>query len=414
MSSEVLVVGGGVAGLVAARRLAIAGRRVRLIERESRWGGQLQPWTVGGVTLDGGAESFATRGGVVASLLSDLGLAARIQTPLASPAWLYDADARARPLPAASLLGIPSAVFRRDVWRSIGTLGVLRAGADAVLPGRIGARAESLGALVSARMGHRVVDRLVAPITRGVHSRHPDELSLAAASPLLKERLRAQGSLARAVRSIRSLSPAGSAVQGLDGGMYRLIDALTSDLIQRGATLQTGAVATRAGGHTVVDGTVHEGPVLWAAGDTDAPRTTLSLVQLLVHAPGLTPPPRGTGMLVAAGAPGVHARALTHLSAKWPWISAALDSPTTGIHALRLSYDGDTADAAAVAAHDASVLLGREITVLDLAVRSWRRPSRPPQPATLAAGEDVSGTGLAAVIAGADAAARTALEEWTL
>ena len=61
---------------------------------------------------------------------------------------------------------------------------------------------------------------------------------------------------------------------------------------------------------------------------------------LVARAPDLAGAPVGSGLLVAgaAGCP-VRAKALSHLSAKWPWIGAelaALHGP--GTHALRLSY----------------------------------------------------------------------------
>ena len=64
-SDRVLIVGGGLAGLTAARRLALAGAEVTVLEASSRFGGQLATHTVGGITLDAGAEAFATRAGTV-------------------------------------------------------------------------------------------------------------------------------------------------------------------------------------------------------------------------------------------------------------------------------------------------------------------------------------------------------------
>ena len=53
------VVGGGIAGLVLARRLAMAGRSVTLLEASDRTAGLAARHTVGGIDLDAGAESFA-------------------------------------------------------------------------------------------------------------------------------------------------------------------------------------------------------------------------------------------------------------------------------------------------------------------------------------------------------------------
>src|SRR4051794_33350681 len=107
MASDAIVVGGGVGGLVAARRLALEGLSVVLLERSPLLGGQVARQRIAGVDLDAAAESFATRGEAVAGLLEELGLAEEIVTPAPAPAWLYRSDGSAVPLPATGLLGIP-------------------------------------------------------------------------------------------------------------------------------------------------------------------------------------------------------------------------------------------------------------------------------------------------------------------
>ncbi|MFX7784972.1 NAD(P)-binding protein, partial [Acinetobacter baumannii] len=62
--SHVVVAGGGVAGLVAALECAKVGRRVTVLEASDAFGGVVRSAEVGGLTLDVGAESFATRGGI--------------------------------------------------------------------------------------------------------------------------------------------------------------------------------------------------------------------------------------------------------------------------------------------------------------------------------------------------------------
>src|SRR5690554_6102149 len=83
-----IVVGAGVGGLLAARRLATAGHDVTVMEADDHPGGRVSRVTVDGLELDAGAESFATRGGHVAALLEELGLADRIVRPEARPAWV--------------------------------------------------------------------------------------------------------------------------------------------------------------------------------------------------------------------------------------------------------------------------------------------------------------------------------------
>jgi oxygen-dependent protoporphyrinogen oxidase len=179
------IIGGGIAGLTVALRLAKAGHRVTLLEATDRLGGQLAPQRIAGVELDAGAESFATRGTAVTALIEELGLTADVVTPRPAPAWLDRARGPAVPLPAAGLLGIPADPLAPDVVRAIGRAAAWRARFDAVLPRAVGSRATTLGELVEARMGRAVLDRLVAPIARGVYSREPRDLDLAVVSPTL-------------------------------------------------------------------------------------------------------------------------------------------------------------------------------------------------------------------------------------
>ena len=64
------------------------------------------------------------------------------------------------------------------------------------------------------------------------------------------------------------------------------------------------------------------------------PAASVELVTLVLDAPALDAAPRGTGVLVAAGTPGVTAKALTHSTAKWPWLAELAG----GRHVVRLSY----------------------------------------------------------------------------
>ena len=74
MSPHVAVVGGGIAGLVAAWDLVGAGCRVTLHEAGERFGGALASHRLGGVVLDSGADAYATRSAAVPQLLEELGL----------------------------------------------------------------------------------------------------------------------------------------------------------------------------------------------------------------------------------------------------------------------------------------------------------------------------------------------------
>ncbi|ANJ25500.1 protoporphyrinogen oxidase [Agromyces aureus] len=488
-TADVVVVGGGVAGLVAALECAKIGLKVALLERRDALGGCVGRLELDGLTIDSGAESFATRGGAVAELIAGLGLADAVESPNPAGAWLvWPAAGRldAAPLPKTGMLGIPANPLGEDVRRIIGWSGASRAYLDRLKPIlRIG-RAHSLGKLVRERMGDAVLDRLVTPISAGVYSTNPDDLDLDVVAPGLNEAMTRTGSLSGGVGQLLEERKAGGAVQGLTGGMHTLVDALLAQLERFGVEVVTGADVTaleRTDGGWRTTATIAAGPdgstdgaVIGAAASGTAPSepagdgstlvvdsrfvllaspaeasrgllvdavegwadatawpsaASVEIVTLVLDAPALDDAPRGTGVLVAAGTPGVTAKALTHSTAKWSWLAER----TEGRHVVRLSYgragesnplDGRSdAEVRAIALADASTLLGVDLD--DAAIRalgraSWRdalsqatlgqrdrvralEEALAAEPGIEVTGSWVAGTGLASVVPHAISAA---------
>jgi len=329
----------------------------------------------------------------------------------------------------------------------LGPDGAERAAADAGLDRSVGADAEDLASLVRLRMGEAVLDRLVRPVAGGIHAADPADLAADAVVPGLRAALAAHGSLAAAVRALRAAAPPGSAVATTTGGLFRLPRALAAAVTAAGGEIRTGTAVRalrRAGGtwELVLD----DGAVLRArrvvlatpgrpaldllAGVLDGPLPDLPAgaaithVTLAVRAAALDAAPRGSGLLVAPGAGPVRAKALTHASAKWPWLAAA---SAPGEHVLRLSYgrpgEPPTGVDAALARADAELLLGVRLEEVTDAVVVAREgalaPSTPAHREAVAAlqarvaalpglavtGTWVAGTGLAAVVPHADGAA---------
>jgi len=487
---DVLVIGGGVAGLVAARECAHLGLSVVVLEAADTAGGAVAGHEVAGLRLDAGAESFAVRGNTVAAFIADLGLTDQIVEPNPAGAWLHLPAHRpggapvSVPLPKAGVLGIPGSPLADDVRRAIGWSGALRAYADRLIPVLKIGREHSLGALVGKRMGTKVLERLVNPVAGGVYATAAADLEVDVVAPGLNRALTSTGSLSGAVTALRTAAPAGSAVRGLNGGMHRLVDALVADLGRYDVQIHTNTAVT---GFTPVDRptTGADGgqatsrswsvEVAPTASTDSAPATTdadptlearhvilavpaaaalrllaplgadfaaiaaldwpapaaVELATLVLDAPALDVHPRGTGALVAEGTPGVTAKAITHITAKWAWV-AALTPP--GRHILRLSFgragapvptlDLSDAELQELAVHDAAAILGVDLAgapVLGFARTLW---SDGLSPATIGAPERIrrvreavdgtpgldvtggwlSGTGLASVIPDALAA----------
>lgn len=418
-----LVVGGGISGLVAARELAQAGLRTTLLEATDGWGGCVGRHEVAGLTLDSGAESFATRSSAVADLAAELGLAGNVVAPHPGGAWVQLPDGP-RELPKTGVLGIPANPWDPEVRRSLGLRGSLRASLDKFLPSSVGTRADvsSVSALVRARMGRRVLERLVEPVVGGVHSADPGLLDVDMVAPGLRAGITRHGSLAAAVAAQRKgtgmqgsrvqgsggqrvPAKAGSAVAGLTGGMHTLVAALVADLRRRGVELVTGtradAVArTAAGWRIAAGGETYDADVLVIAldgpsavglledavpalaGHRPGAGPEVKLVTLVVDLPELDARPRGTGILVAPQAAGIRAKALTHATAKWDWLAAEAGP---GRHVVRLSYGRRDSAAPAGPAPAA----GPDAALLDIALQDASALLTVPVKAENLAGWDV-------------------------
>ncbi|NQX26390.1 FAD-dependent oxidoreductase [Microbacteriaceae bacterium VKM Ac-2854] len=386
---DVAVIGGGVAGLVAAIECLRIGLRVVVLEASDAVGGSVAALEIAGLRIDAGAESFATRGGHVARYLESLGLADDIVEPAAAGSWLHLADGRTVPSPKAGVLGIPSSPLAADVTAVIGAGGSARAYLDRLMPVLTIGREHSLAALVQKRMGRRVLEDLVAPVVTGVYSTRPENIDVDAAQPGLNGAITRLGSLSGAVAELRERMPAGAAVRGLRGGMFRMVDALVAKVAYLSGEIRTAATVH---GLEEADGlwrlrldeeSLLARAVILAVAEPAARaligpsadeqgEDAVELVTLVLDDARLDAAPRGTGVLVAPTATDVTAKALTHASAKWAWLAETLP---TGRHILRLSYGRpgedeplsglSASDIRALALADASRILG-----LDLAASS--------------------------------------------
>jgi protoporphyrinogen/coproporphyrinogen III oxidase len=389
---HVVVIGGGMSGLVAALECAKVGLRVSVLEAGPHVGGVLRAAEIDGLTLDVGAESYATRAGIVRELVEELGLGGAVTTPNPAGAWVAGLPGgAAAPLPRGGVLGIPDNPWAPEVRRVIGWGGAWRAYLDRLRPPLTIGHQHSLGALVRTRMGRRVLDRLVAPVTGGVYSARPDDIDVDIAAPGLNAALTRTGSLSGAVTELRGGRTAapGSAVEGLVGGMGRLVDALAARLTELGVEVRTdspvrGIRRDGAGWMVEIDGAealtadavvaaVPErharmllAPVAPALDADTSEAPVVEVVTLVVHSPELDAAPRGSGVLVVPGTRA--AKALTHSSAKWRWVAEAAGP---GRHVVRVSFGAqgeepataalDDDAAAALALREAAALLGVEL-----------------------------------------------------
>ncbi|WP_307861588.1 protoporphyrinogen oxidase [Nocardioides xinjiangensis] len=209
---DTVVVGGGIAGSVAARDLAAAGRDVLLLEASPQVGGKLRTAEVAGLSVDVGAEAMLARRPEGVALAEELGAAVVHPTGAASAVWSRGA---LRDLPR-SVMGVPLDLDQLARSGVLSPEGLARASteSDSAVDGDV-----SVGDLVAARLGDELVDRLVEPLLGGVYAGHARRLSAAAAVPQLLAMAR-RGRLLDQAAALPAAT--GPVFAGLPGGMGRL------------------------------------------------------------------------------------------------------------------------------------------------------------------------------------------------
>lgn len=443
---RVVVVGGGIAGLVAALECAKIGMRVTLVEASEHLGGTVRTIDVGGLELDAGAEGWSVRGGVVRRLVAELGLEERIVSAADAPSGIAGLPGGPALLPERTIAGIPENPWDEAVRRIIGWGGTWRAYVDRLRPPLTIGKERSLGRLVRTRMGEAVLERLVAPVSLGVWGTHPDDIDVEAVAPGLSTALTRTGSLSGAVADLLVDRPSGPRLEGLEGGMTQLIAAAEARLAELGADVRRGvrvASLDRLGeGWSIrAEGAASDSPapdfaddVIVAVPEAEARRLLAPHVPAL-DAPVAAPHPFEVVTLVASPRPdddpraavypvaGTHrAVAVVDSTVRWPWLAQRAGR---GIHVLRVSFgtaaqaaataDLDDSAAAALAREEASALLGADLDVRGAARERFDLP-RPASvlgraeataaarsaihavPGLAAVGAWLSGSGLAQVV----------------
>lgn len=342
---RVVVVGGGITGMLTARRLALAGARVTLIEASDRLGGQVFTIDLDGLPVDVGAEAIHLGAPAALALVDELGLVDDVVGARAGTSWLWTAGGL-RPLPAGVGPGGPTRLRPLLTSRVMSVKGLCRAGMEP-LAARLTPSLQtdtdmSVGHFVSGRFGPEVTERFIDPLLGVLHAGDVNELSLRACAPALVDP--ATGRRSIVLRRHRAAAPTevpqpplfASWPQGLSRLTGRLLDGLAVTVrsgrrVVRLRRLGDGYRLTLDTGEQLAAESVvlavpadatasllrtHLPSVAKRLGDAETASVATVIVRFdrpaVTRLRGLT----GNAMLVPSGA-GALLKALTNLSRKW-------------------------------------------------------------------------------------------------
>jgi oxygen-dependent protoporphyrinogen oxidase len=256
--TDVIIVGGGIAGLSTAYELARRDVSFVVLERAPRAGGVIFSESIDGYTIDGGPDSLLVQKPQAIALCEEIGLGDRLVATKPPRLAYIQRNGRLHPLPTGSVLGIPTRIAPFLETRLFTWPAKLRMGAELFVPPRRDEADESIGAFMTRRFGREATTYLAEPLLAGIHAGDVDRLSIRSLFPRFVEAEKKYGSLLRAFHTpTPSTSPGatpsrdraprdsstGGAFKSLPGGLSEMIGALVHRIGEH--TIRTGTTVAR-------------------------------------------------------------------------------------------------------------------------------------------------------------------------
>lgn len=342
------VIGAGLAGLTSAREIRKAEPEaiIHVFEAEDRIGGKLHTVPFSSGPTDMGAEAFLARRRDAVEFFTELGLADELVAPSGLKSLVYTSG-EARSLPAGGVMGIPSS--SGPVLDLVGADTAARIDAEGSaesLDWQVGSDM-SVGRLVRERYGDEVVDRVVSALLGGVYSCSADDLGVRATIPQLAEALDALAEAGERITlsaAVRGIEESRTKIDGPVFGAFRngyasLYETLAE---QSGADIHldsfVSGISRDLRGFHIKGGTdeAYDKVMVTAPAPTTAvllrevaPEASTVLKQVKLASSALVGMkfdsgerlPDNSGVLIATDEPGMHAKAFTFSSRKWPHLA---------------------------------------------------------------------------------------------
>jgi oxygen-dependent protoporphyrinogen oxidase len=232
ISVDAVVVGGGMAGLAAARVLVARGVSCALLEASDRWGGVVRTERVDGFLYDAGPDSILAQKPEAVGLVREVGLGERLVSTNPREKTVYVLRrGRLHAMPEGMVLGVPTRLWPMAFSGLFSWPGKLRMAFEPLVGRRTEAGDESIASFLERRLGREAAERIGDPLLGGIHAGDPARLSLRATFPRLVEMEQRHGSLVKGMRAAaRQAKGGGAGFLSLAGGLGELVDAVAGSL----------------------------------------------------------------------------------------------------------------------------------------------------------------------------------------
>lgn len=255
------IVGGGISALACAVNLKEKGVDFTVFEKEISAGGKLLTEKIGGLTVEGGPDSYLPEKVWSVQLIKKVGLSGEMlcSNDEFKGTFIYSGR-RLHPLPEGVMLMVPTMIMPLAKSGLITWRGKIRMGMELFVPARNDNKDESLAEFVTRRLGKECLEKIAEPLVAGIHTSNPDNMSVLATFPRFVEMERKSGSLIKGMmKAIKNMpcressAPKMTYFMSLKEGMEELVEGCLSYI--GGERVKTGtavvSVAKRDNGYRI-------------------------------------------------------------------------------------------------------------------------------------------------------------------
>lgn len=262
---KIAIVGGGISALACAVNLKEKGFDFTVFEKEDSVGGKLFTEKIGGLTVEGGPDSYLPEKFWSVQLIEKVGLAEEMLCSNDEfKGTFIHSGGRLHPLPEGVILMVPTMIMPLAKSGLISWPGKIRMGMELFVPPRKDLKDESLAEFVTRRFGRECLEKIAEPLVAGIHTSNPDNMSVLATFPRFVDMERKSGSLIKAmIAAMKRMPPPNPSAtppaqkmtyfMSLKEGMQELVHGCMSYIGEERVKTGTAVVSVekKAGGYRI-------------------------------------------------------------------------------------------------------------------------------------------------------------------